>query len=368
MAKAIREGRFSIEELLGSIRNSKDTILAASEDTRTFGESMQILKNKVELALQPLGSAMSKAMKDLLPLFESAVGLLANVANKFNELDPTIKRIVGAIVLFGGALATGKLAIGGLSLALSGSSGLGAILSSLGLSFGGLSGAIAFLTGPIGIAIAAIVAIGAALVIAYKQSEDFRKIVQDIAAFIADAFKQAWDAIKSFAAAAWPVLVGLWNEYKDTVVKALQPVIQVWNEHKDLILKILGAIALGLTGPIGAIILFATKFKDSFEQIKAVLSNFSGFFEQVWDNFITVVKTVWTTVTNIIAAAVKLISSITKAASGDWSGAWEDYKSAADFAWKAILAIVQGSVELMLGILKAAWEAIKGVAPPRGRD
>ena len=144
MAKAIREGRFSIDELFNSIHNGKDTILAASEDTRTFGESMTILKNKVELALQPLGREMSKAMKDLLPLFQTGVGLLTNLAQGFSNLDPEIKKIIGAVVLFGGALATGKLALGSLSFAL-----------------GGLGTSLSVLAGPLGIGlvIAALVAL-----------------------------------------------------------------------------------------------------------------------------------------------------------------------------------------------------------------
>lgn len=119
MAKAIREGRFSIDDLIQSVKNSKDTILGASEDTRTFGESMTILKNKVELALQPLGKSMTQSMKDLLPLLESGVGWIAKLADGFNAMDPASKKVVGGLVAVIGGVGPLAFVFSGLTRAIS---------------------------------------------------------------------------------------------------------------------------------------------------------------------------------------------------------------------------------------------------------
>jgi TP901 family phage tail tape measure protein len=54
MAAAIREGRFSVEELVDVISNGGETIMQASEDTRSFTESWQQFKNNAMLALEPV--------------------------------------------------------------------------------------------------------------------------------------------------------------------------------------------------------------------------------------------------------------------------------------------------------------------------
>ena len=54
MAAAIREGRFSVEELVETISNGSETVMKAAEDTRDFSESWQMFKNNVLLVLEPI--------------------------------------------------------------------------------------------------------------------------------------------------------------------------------------------------------------------------------------------------------------------------------------------------------------------------
>lgn len=56
LASAIREGRFELDELVGQMRNGRDTILGAAEDTADLAEQWQIFKNKVLVGLEPIAS------------------------------------------------------------------------------------------------------------------------------------------------------------------------------------------------------------------------------------------------------------------------------------------------------------------------
>jgi phage-related minor tail protein len=104
MGAAIKSGKLDVDALLSTLRNSKDTINTAAADTRTFGESMQVLKNQVELALAPLGREMTKVMKDLSPLIQDVVGWITNLARWFSELDPGTRKAVAGFVLLVGVM------------------------------------------------------------------------------------------------------------------------------------------------------------------------------------------------------------------------------------------------------------------------
>ncbi len=57
MVAAIREERFSYEDLKASIKGGGDTIMKAAEDTADWRESLTLLKNKALVALEPALSA-----------------------------------------------------------------------------------------------------------------------------------------------------------------------------------------------------------------------------------------------------------------------------------------------------------------------
>jgi TP901 family phage tail tape measure protein len=95
MAAAIREGRFSIDDLEKTISKGRSTIVGTGKDTADFAEQWQMLKNKVLVAIAPLaekffnvvGQGMAYAAKELPPLVD---GLK-------RDLGPTLEDI-GSIV------------------------------------------------------------------------------------------------------------------------------------------------------------------------------------------------------------------------------------------------------------------------------
>lgn len=67
LVQAVREGRFSFEDLVKAMKTGDDTILRAAKDTRDFSENWQIFKNRVMVGLEPLAirvfDAVGRAMK-----------------------------------------------------------------------------------------------------------------------------------------------------------------------------------------------------------------------------------------------------------------------------------------------------------------
>jgi TP901 family phage tail tape measure protein len=72
MAAAIREGRFEIGALVASLRNTEGAIQRADELTETFADRWQETKNKISLAIAPIGKEILNLANSALPSLESA--------------------------------------------------------------------------------------------------------------------------------------------------------------------------------------------------------------------------------------------------------------------------------------------------------
>jgi hypothetical protein len=99
----------------------------------------------------------------------------------------------------------------------------------------------ALLANPLVLIVLAIVGLIAVLVIAYKKSDTFRRIVQTAFGAVLNAAKAAWEWIKT----NWPLLLAI------------------------------------LTGPIGIAILLITK---NLDKIKAAFKAVAGFIDRLWDS------------------------------------------------------------------------------------
>ena len=85
MAAAIREGRFSIEELMATLDASTETINQAAEDTLKFGDKWALLKNNVMEAIAPIGDVITNVLGNAIE------GLSAN----FNMLQTVVSTVMG---------------------------------------------------------------------------------------------------------------------------------------------------------------------------------------------------------------------------------------------------------------------------------
>lgn len=101
MAIAIREGRFSVEELIPVLREADGAIQQTSESTKTFGNRMSELKNQVNMALEPIGREILNIAESVIPRLQRASeGLATSIA----DMSDSSRR---KIVEFAGTLAVG---------------------------------------------------------------------------------------------------------------------------------------------------------------------------------------------------------------------------------------------------------------------
>lgn len=294
MAAAIREGRFELDSLLASIEKSPDTINQAARDTMSFGESMAELRNKVTLALQPLGVELLEVFDKLKPSIEMIIARVAEMIEKFANMPEGTQKLVLALAAVAAAAGPAASAIGGISNAVSSTGGLVKMLSGslgkLGVTAGG--GAIA------GIA-AGIAALGASTYIAYQKNEQFRESVQTVWGFLKGIFDVVGPLIKtSFEAASGFVQdfisiianavkvisslirgdwAGAWEAAKDLFMVPIETIKRAMSTFFTLIDQLFGGIAGKIGGSTKAAYDAAkTWLVDSFQTVVDKVKGFAG--------------------------------------------------------------------------------------------
>lgn len=160
-------------------------------------KNMKSAQNQLAIFKQTVTNLAMSFAETLLPTITRVAAKVSEFLQKINDLSPGMKKIVSYGALIAAALGPALIIIGSVIKSI------GTIGTAIKTSFEWVTstlipwladgGIVTFLTNPITIAIAAIAAVGVALVEAYKHVTPFRDAVNDLAAKI----KSAFDKVKS---------------------------------------------------------------------------------------------------------------------------------------------------------------------------
>lgn len=153
----------------------------------------------------------------------------------------------------------------------------------------------AMIANPIGAIIAAVVAVVAALVYFFTQTETGKRIWADFVEFLG----QAWDKIKEWASAAWEWIVGIWNGLGEWFSG-------VWDS----------AVA-GVSGAWDSVKEWAS---DAWDSVKSTWDGLSGWFSGLWDGTKETAKSAWDGVVNAANDAQSGLSGAFDRIGSAWDG------------------------------------------------
>lgn len=304
----LESGSDTLAQYTKELENSDGTAQRMADTmVDNLAGSMLMLKS----ALEGLAIQFSDLIKDDI---RALADWLTKMTGKFAELSEGTKKtilVVGAlaaaigplIVVAGVMLASiGSIitSFGAVSLAIGQAGGVVALLTTK-LAF--LGPVFTALTGPIGLTIAAIGAVGTGLVVAYKKVDWFREGVQNI-----------WEKIKCLTSDAFITISGFIKSYvNDAVVFATEIMDKFrafWDENGKTI--------------IGIVQLYFGQIRANIEAVMMVIK---GVFEVVWPIITGVFKIAWETmkltVGNTLDLILGIIQTVMKLIQGDWKGAWE---------------------------------------------
>ena len=349
LASAIREGKLEYQDLLREIKGSNETILGVADETKDWSEQLIELKNNLLLAIEPLAERFFGAINDLIPLVKDFADWIARLIEWFVGLPDGVQKTV--LVLAGLAAAIGPLlvALGPLV------SGIGDLIITFGKvskAIGGFQGLMTLMSGPVGIAIAAIALLATAAYLIIENWEPIKEF-----------FVGLWDGIKSVFLTAWEWLQGFMGGWGPTILAIIAPVIgiplliaQHWDEIKTFVIELWNSIVNFLKNTWKGIKDgITTAFSAILDAIKPILDGYKTFFSGIWD-----------AIKNIFAGALLLIVDLVKgdftALKKDAEAIWNNLKDAFRRIWDGIKQIFSGALDLLKSSWSAAWNTIKSTA------
>lgn len=106
MASAIRNGTLSVADLTKELENSDEGISKAAEDTYSFAERMQMAKNKMKVALEPMANTIFDSLEEIMPVIEDLItelspvlgDLAVMVGDMIGDILPEIMPVIKDIV------------------------------------------------------------------------------------------------------------------------------------------------------------------------------------------------------------------------------------------------------------------------------
>lgn len=359
------------KKLTKSIDNSTGASKRMSDEMEGgIGGSIRKMKSAIESMAISIGDVLA-------PHIRKAADFLAMLADKFTSMPGWVKTGVVGLGIFAAALGPLILTTGAFTAAL------GSIMTTIGPVMAGITkagglmnflgakapfaakgltlvgGAFKFMLGPVGLAIAAIVAIGTAFVIAYKKSETFRNIVHAVIDPVVNAFKNLWGTAKVVFSALNNLLSGnalptvdILSKImpKATAIKVTTTLMQIrqafidafnaiWQFGQDIGLK-LGQF----WNQNGATITKAVT--NIWNTIITVFTEVKNFLWPILQELGGVVKTVFL---NVIVPAVKIGMQIIW---GVMKFLWPLIKTLIVDTWNNIKGIINGALDVILGIVK----------------
>lgn len=190
-------------------QKAHDLGLILDDETIDAGVNMTDAMDTMKRSLSAAGSAIATAVMPYVTQFCNFISAhmpqvqaaIKSVVQKFNELSPTVKKVIAVVAALLAAASPVLIVVGKFV------SGVGGIITQVGSaitkigslvgSFGKLGGALGAVTSPIGIVVAAIAALIAIFVVLYNTNEDFRNTVDTAWAAIKETISGVIEAVKA---------------------------------------------------------------------------------------------------------------------------------------------------------------------------
>lgn len=277
---AIDKNRESVEEL---VNVKYDTLTGA------LGGLWRTIQVDV---LQPIGN-------QLIPYVTKGISFIQKFTDKWNKLEPATQK---TIVKFGMvAAATGPVLLGfgkvstGIGTLVSDTGKIGSVLKKL-TGESGFSGLAKVMTGPFGIAAAAVVT---AAVLVYQNWDKIGPIIQKIGQRFADFWKTVQPQLEPF--------INLVKEVASYLEETLEPAFKiVWKAAGDYVVKFFDDVSVVIDGALGV-----------FEGIITFLTGvFQGDWEKAWNGIVQAVGSIFGTLESLVKTPINAVINLVNKAIG----------------------------------------------------
>lgn len=242
--------------------------------------------------LQPIGN-------QLIPYVTKGISVIQKFTDKWNKLGPTTQKTVVKFAAVAASVGPVLMGFGKIS------TGISTMISSFGKVGGaitrltgasGFSGIAKIMTGPFGIAAAA-VAVAAILI--YKNWDRIAPILQKIGQRFADFWKTVQPQLEPF--------INLVKEVASYLKETLEPVFGiVWKAAGDYVVKFFDDVSVIIDGVLGV-----------FEGVITFLTGvFQGNWEKAWNGIVQAVGSIFGTLESLVKTPLNAVINLVNKAIG----------------------------------------------------
>lgn len=242
--------------------------------------------------LQPIGN-------QLIPYVTKGISAIQKFTDKWNKLGPTTQKTVVKFAAVAASVGPVLMGFGKISTRIStvisnfGKVG-GAITRLIGAS--GFSGIAKIMTGPFGIAAAAV---AAAAILIYKNWDRIAPILQKIGQRFADFWKTVQPQLEPF--------INLVKEVASYLKETLEPAFKiVWKAAGDYVVKFFDDVSVIIDGVLGV-----------FEGVITFLTGvFQGNWEKAWNGIVQAVGSIFGTLESLVKTPLNAVINLVNKAIG----------------------------------------------------
>lgn len=329
LAKAIQEGRLSLDEASNAVTDYGDSVSKTFEATQDPVDQFQVNMNKLKLVGEDIVNSSAPLITEAM---EKMAEVIQGVSDKWNSLNDGQKEAVIQFALVAAAIGPVLSAISGVIGTISTiSSTIGSFVGFLPTIGAALSGVGAVITGTI------LPAIGAAVTAIIPVLPIIAAVAAAIAAVI--LVVKNWGAITDWISEKWATLTAFLSEKTAEIQTFFSENLGIIG---DLIATKIEIIKTVITA---AVAIIQTVFTAFGETIKAISEGDWSRIGEIWSN-------AWTKIQMIIAQAiVKIVKSVMDLGSKIKDGFMDIINSAKEWGSHLIQNFIDG--------IMAKWEALK---------
>lgn len=355
----------TFEQFMSKIADTINSDPSLSRLEETIGTRMAKLKERMFLALEPLGRGIASILEQIVP---PLVAFIERMSAAFTALGPTMQTIVIAFAGIAAAAGPVIIAIGGIVAAVS---AIAASASTIGVVLLAIAG--------LGIQLGALVGVAAVWYEAWKANFGG---IRDLVTVVATAVEQAWaDAmtkVTELTSTVTAEIAAFWAENGEDIKKAAQSVsdfikktwqaiVSIWEKHGDSIRTVTDAIWSLVRNSV------LTGLRLIMDAVRLTAALINGEWSKAGSALLSIIGTFMAATRSLVFNGLKALVLVVKLAlQAIWDLRNWVFAQAVELGaniWKGMVRGIASGVgwvaEAAINLAKSAIDAAKG---PQGVD
>lgn len=338
-------------------------IVKHKDEIATLGNKLGYIKDDLEEIGGDIGQGFIQFFKDSYKWISKFTDKTGDGNDALDDLGLALDKVAENKDTLQ-AIGKGLAAITTALVAMKAVKGVVSIVSALLSPLGKIVGLILTIAStPLGAVALAVVAIGAAFVLAYKNIKPFRDFINGIGKAASSAFNSVAKTVSKVFRQISKAIAPITKEFKKTWNQLVKFTQQAWNSIVKVITGTLKALFVVLS-PLLLVIIGLVRL--AMITIRALVKGAMGFIATIWrvtwNSIGTILKTAWNVIRDVIKNELKVITDILKLGTdilkGNWKDVWKDIKKIFSDAWNGMKSIVR---DIWTGIKEYVADGVNGV-------